>query len=393
MFRPLRPTFSQSRSGGTSSSPTTAQGAPGTKGQSLWRDPGAESRREERAFGRSAPERLRAPRELPQLSKRRRPPPPPSPKRGARRGRLLARSPRGRASRRQSPRHGSDPGPALGAPRPHHRGRLAPPRRPCATTPRRLPAPHPPRRRAPGTPAPCQPDAALPYHQRNPAGAPPRPRRPPPQRPPAPTRPPRRDTAPSSTAGPADRVPPTRPSPCLWRSFRAHTRRSPGQPPALSAARSRLLQPGTRRDIGARIPTPGLFLGDRPRPDRNSFLPPRVRTTAAVLGVPPPASPFLPFPSAPSFSFPLRFLFRADLSFRWVLEVLKWERRGCGQRVTVEASSTPQGREGRTMFFRVGEETDHPAQEGDDGGLAPGLRAGARFPLKDRVLLEGILVT
>lgn len=27
------------------------------------------------------------------------------------------------------------------------------------------------------------------------------------------------------------------------------------------------------------------------------------------------------------------------------------------------------------MFFRVGEETDHPAQEGDDGGLAPGLRA------------------
>lgn len=45
------------------------------------------------------------------------------------------------------------------------------------------------------------------------------------------------------------------------------------------------------------------------------------------------------------------------------------------------------------MFFRVGEATDHPAQEGDDGGLAPGLQPGARFPLKDRVLLEGILVT
>lgn len=24
------------------------------------------------------------------------------------------------------------------------------------------------------------------------------------------------------------------------------------------------------------------------------------------------------------------------------------------------------------MFFRVGEEMDHPAQEGADGGLAPG---------------------
>lgn len=45
------------------------------------------------------------------------------------------------------------------------------------------------------------------------------------------------------------------------------------------------------------------------------------------------------------------------------------------------------------MFFRVGEATDHPAQEGDDGGLAPGLQPGARFPLKDRVLLERILVT
>lgn len=45
------------------------------------------------------------------------------------------------------------------------------------------------------------------------------------------------------------------------------------------------------------------------------------------------------------------------------------------------------------MFFRVDEETDHPAQEGDDGGLAPGLQAGALFPLKDRVLLEGIPVT
>lgn len=33
------------------------------------------------------------------------------------------------------------------------------------------------------------------------------------------------------------------------------------------------------------------------------------------------------------------------------------------------------------MFFRVGEATDHPAQEGDDGCLAPGLQPGACFPL------------
>lgn len=38
MFRPLRPTFSQSRSGGTSSSPTKAQSALGTRGH--WGDPG-----------------------------------------------------------------------------------------------------------------------------------------------------------------------------------------------------------------------------------------------------------------------------------------------------------------------------------------------------------------
>lgn len=59
----------------------------------------------------------------------------------------------------------------------------------------------------------------------------------------------------------------------------------------------------------------------------------------------------------------------------------------------LETSVSSQGREGRTMFFRVGEEPDHPAQEGDDGGLAPELQAEARFPLKDRVLLEGIVVT
>lgn len=48
---------------------------------------------------------------------------------------------------------------------------------------------------------------------------------------------------------------------------------------------------------------------------------------------------------------------------------------------------------GADYVFRVGEERDHPAQEGADGGLAPGLRSGARFPVKDRVLLEGIPVT
>lgn len=73
---------------------------------------------------------------------------------------------------------------------------------------------------------------------------------------------------------------------------------------------------------------------------------------------------------------------------------LEWGRQGCGLTVALFGeSATPQGREGRTMFFRVGEEMDHPAQEGADGGLAPGPRAGARFPPKDLVLLEGILVT
>lgn len=30
----------------------------------------------------------------------------------------------------------------------------------------------------------------------------------------------------------------------------------------------------------------------------------------------------------------------------------------------IGSQATPQGQEGRTMFFRVGEETDQPAQEG-----------------------------
>ncbi|XP_038389613.1 basic proline-rich protein-like [Canis lupus familiaris] len=230
------------------------------------------------------------------------------------------------------------------------------------------PAPPPPPPRA-RDPDPGQPDAALPRRPPSPAGAPPRLRRPPPApAPPSPYPAPRRDAAPSDTADPADGAPPTRPSPCVRRSWRARTRRSPGQPPALSAARSRLLQPGTRRDIRARIPTPGLFLGDRPRPDRNSFLPPRMRTRprSSVSLRQPRLS--LPCPQLP-LCFPPRGLSsRADLSSRCVLEHLGWERRGRGQRVTVEASPAPQGREGRTMFFRVGEETDHPAQEGDDGG-------------------------
>lgn len=72
---------------------------------------------------------------------------------------------------------------------------------------------------------------------------------------------------------------------------------------ALRAARSRLLQPGTRRDIRARIPTPGLFLGVRPRPDRNSFFAARVRTARTPwcpsAGL---ASPFLSASSLSSLS-------------------------------------------------------------------------------------------
>lgn len=77
-----------------------------------------------------------------------------------------------------------------------------------------------------------------------------------------------------------------------------------------------------------------------------------MRTISTVLCVPPPSSPFPSPPFAPSLASPLRFLHRADLSSWWVLEHLEWERQGCGQREShcLEASTTPQGRERRTMF-------------------------------------------
>lgn len=110
---------------------------------------------------------------------------------------------------------------------------------------------------------------------------------------------------------------------------RAHAA-APARPAtALRAARSRLLQPGTRRDIRARIPTPGLFLGVRPRPDRNSFFAARVRTARAPRC--PSAGLASPFLSASSLSSPSRSPLRAGFSSRWVLKGLPWARRGCRQ--------------------------------------------------------------
>lgn len=226
----------------------------------------------------------------------------PSPRRGVRTGRLLAPSQRSRASLRRAAAPRQTRARPRDTPPP-------PPRapRPSAPTPTRHPsapaAPHPSRRRAPAHPAPCQPDAAQSRRLRNPAGTPPRPC-PPPQRPSAPTRP-LAETPPHCHRQPRGWNPAGRdPHRGLRRSWRAHTRCSPGPPPALRAARSRLLQPGTRRDIRARIPTPGLFLGDRPRPDRNSFLSARVRTSSTALSVPPPSSPLPPFPWFPLSSLP-----------------------------------------------------------------------------------------
>lgn len=101
------------------------------------------------ALGRSPTERLRAPRELLQLSRRRRPPPPPSPKHGARPGRLLAPSLRGRASLHRPATPLQTSGPPSGHPAPTSAGALPLASDPDATTARRLPSPHPPRRRAP----------------------------------------------------------------------------------------------------------------------------------------------------------------------------------------------------------------------------------------------------
>lgn len=316
--------------------------------------------REERcdAAGSPPPPRWRAPgggprRSLPTAPRRRR--------------RHRARSPRARP----------------GAPRPHR----APPR--PSVSPRAPPSPaRAPRPASPRPPEPRgRPSSAVPL----PRPATPHPSaphlsatRPPPQPPPPPPPHPRSPQPPHRVSAPA--------------GGRAHAA-APARPAtALRAARSRLLQPGTRRDIRARIPTPGLFLGVRPRPDRNSFFAARVRTERAPRC--PSAGLASPFLSASSLSSPSRSPLRAGFSSRWVLTGLPWARRGCRQgesrrlhsyRRSTRAWGGGGGR--RTMFFRVGETTDHPAQEGDDGGLAPGPQAGALFPLKDRVLLEGILVT
>lgn len=189
----------------------------------------------------------------------------PSPTRAAHPGRLLEPSPRGPAClhRPETP--------------------LRPPARPRGTPPPHPQAPRPAaptRRDHPTRPAAAHLGSGPVPARRHPVLASPEPRRRPSRGRAAP-RPGAPQPRPGSLAEtPAPQTRPCRPqsSPRLRRSCRAHTRRSPGPPPALRAARSRLLQPGTRRDARARIPTPGLFLGGRPRPGRNSFLPARVRT-------------------------------------------------------------------------------------------------------------------
>lgn len=111
----------------------------------------------------------------------------------------------------------------------------------------------------------------------------------------------------------------------------AHTLQ-PG--PATSAPRRPEPPPSARDSPGHPRTDPHTgAIFRRQAPARPELVPAAARAHyGPVLGVPPPASPFPPLHSVPSLSFRLRFLFRADLSSRWVLEYLGWERRRCGQR-------------------------------------------------------------
>lgn len=201
-----------------------------------------------------------------------------------------------------------------------------------------------PRRRArspPGSPqgTPPPPHGAAPL--RSPEGpAAPRPaspRRPEPRGHPSSASQPLRGSAPHSQRGPtpfpaaATSPPPAAPHRVsATAGGRAHAA-APARPAtALRAARSRLLQPGTRRDIRARIPTPGLFLGVRPRPGRNSFFAARVRTARTSWC--PSAGLASPFLSASSLSSLPGSPFRVYFCSRWVLKGLSWTRRGTSQR-------------------------------------------------------------
>lgn len=238
--------------------------------------------------------------------------PPPPPRGGAlREAARDGPSPRPPAAATTAP---AAPGPAPGHPAPTARRRAPPFPRGPPPSPARAPRPASPRppepRGRPSSavplPRPATPHPSAPHLSAT---------RPPPQPPPPPPPHPRSPQPPHRVSAPA--------------GGRAHAA-APARPAtALRAARSRLLQPGTRRDIRARIPTPGLFLGVRPRPDRNSFFAARVRTARAPRC--PSAGLASPFLSASSLSSPSRSPLRADFSSRWVLKGLPWARRGCRQ--------------------------------------------------------------
>lgn len=278
MFRPFRPTFSQSRSGGTSS-PATASAERPPLGGTESIPPG---RPRPRGAG-SRPGKAPGPQETSTFAEATSPDP------NAERAReapaaesalpdpsLAPRHPSGNPPTRARPR-GTPPPPPPGA-LPLRADRTDP-------TPSRATSPHPP------APAPPAPRHGLPPAGRRPvpvslgpAGSWPRSPCIPPQRAIARGRPRRRKAALSGAPSPRGPHRVSKPRAGV------HT---PQPGPAASTASpgdASLPQPGTRRDGRARIPTPGLFLGARPRPDRNSFLPRAHAHFQGDRGVPPPAS-------------------------------------------------------------------------------------------------------
>lgn len=207
-----------------------------------------------------------------------------------------------RPGRLRAPARAAAPPPA-GPRRPSASGppsHPAPPPREAPTPTRPLlaasPAPHPPAA-ARLRPGPRQRDAAPRRRPGGLAGAPPERRRPRPGAPQPSLRSSRRDAAPQAPLTPTNRaLSPAALTRSPANAGRARTRRSQGPPPALRAAWSRFLSALIpRRDIRARIPTPGLFL--EPGPGQTELVQSaRVCTAPTARCVPPPGSPLPAFP-------------------------------------------------------------------------------------------------
>lgn len=281
----------------------------------LGETPASEPTRKERALGRSAPERLRGPQGTPSTFKKVTSTLAPQPQTACV---LREVQPAESTLPRPPATAPRSPGQPSGHPAPTSPGASPLGADPSPPPPVAYPAPRPPQRPEPATRPPASrtpPCPSVPGAGGLRSSVTPHPS-------PAPLSP---SLAPGRNADltpPAPKTQPhrLRPSPGLRSSWRAHTRCSQDPPPALCVARRRLLQPGTRRDIRARIPTPGLFLGDRPGPDRNSFLHARMRTRREGFSVPPPASPSRSFLPKPSRAYHRSFLFGAALLPRWALE-------------------------------------------------------------------------